>query len=109
MLPDYLISALRTFAIENAVFFASASAVFFTTTLILGVDWLRRHAALRSSTSLTPPSATDNQLAQLLCAVDAIAIEVERVGEAQRYASRGLIEVSTPPIERRPLHTPTPH
>jgi hypothetical protein len=109
MLPDYLIAALRTFARENAVFFAWSSAVFFTTTLILGAGWLRRLSGVRSSSSLTPPSGTDDQLAQLLHAVDAVAIEVERVGEAQRYESRGRIEGITPPVERRPLHTPTPH
>ena len=109
MLPDYLIAAFRTFARENAMFFVSASSVFLTTTVILGAGWLRRHLAVGSSASLTPSSATGDQLAQLLHAVDAIAIEVERVGEAQRYASRGRIEVITPPIERRPLRTPTPH
>ena len=109
MLPDYLTSAVGLFARENAVFFATTSAVFLTTTLILGIGWLRRQRAAARATSLMSPSTTDVHLVHLARAVDAIAIEVERVGEAQRFGARGRIDEITPSIDRRPFRTPTPH
>lgn len=109
MLPDYLTSAVRLFARENAVFFASASAFFLTTTVVLAGVWFRRHLVTGRAASVPSEMMPSDQLTQLGRAVDAIAIEVERIGEAQRYAAQGRLEAMPRSAERRPDRTPTPH
>lgn len=107
MLPDYLTSALTLFAREHAVFFASASVLLCASTVVLGAQSLRaRWTALRTVKS--PDLLTQRQLADLARAVDAVAIEVERIGEAQRFSSQ-RIEGTMQTPERRPYRTPTPH
>ena len=54
------------------------------------------------------PSALEERLGHIENAVDAIAVEVERIAEAQRFSSRLLADVAST-IERRELgHGPAP-
>jgi hypothetical protein len=54
---------------------------------------------------------TEARLHQLVDAVDAIALEVERISEAQRFSARLLAErqASAPPPSRREPGVITPH
>jgi hypothetical protein len=57
-----------------------------------------------------PTPAPDVRLERIEQAIDAIAVEVERVGEAQRYSARLLAERGTPRAagEPRDKRTATP-
>jgi hypothetical protein len=53
------------------------------------------HAAWRSADTPTPLPTADARLERIEQAIDAMAIEVERVAEAQRYAARLLTDRSS--------------
>jgi hypothetical protein len=75
---------------EPAHGFAHAAAMVFGTWL---VRWLAT-PPVKKQASLMP---ADERLAQLQQAVDAVAVEVERIGESQRYAARMLAESAGKP------------
>lgn len=72
------------------------SIAFFITiaTIIIGLPLARAIARLMDRRSATPsiPNEVTAQLAQLNQAVDAIALEVERITEGQRFTTRLLSE-----------------
>ncbi len=57
------------------------------------------------------PQLNEARLTQLVDAVDAIALEVERISEAQRFSARLLAERQAPPAPpaRRDAGVVTPH
>jgi hypothetical protein len=59
----------------------------------------------------SPARVTEARMTQLVDAVDAIALEVERISEAQRFTARLLAErqAPTPPLGRRDPGAITPH
>ncbi len=62
---------------------------------LLTAWWVRRLVPRRPARSAAPaapaaPAALGERLAQLERAVDVVAVEVERVGEGQRYLTRVL-------------------
>jgi hypothetical protein len=71
--------------------------------------------ARRSPTTQTAPQGVlqlaEERMARLEHAVDAIAVEVERISEGQRFTTRLLSEQSRPPALAAPaqLSTDTPH
>jgi hypothetical protein len=89
-----------------------ASGGFFTTTAIFATLWLReRERGLRRLLERTEPQARSSaDLEQLMHAVDAIAIEVERISEGQRFTTQVLAERQPAPIAiRQPERVITPH
>lgn len=63
------------------------------TTVLFAVLWVRaRERALRSQMSQRRPDALSEELTHVVHAVDAIAIEVERISEAQRFTALALAE-----------------
>lgn len=60
--------------------------------------WLARPGATST------PAASEDRLLRLEQAIDAVAIEVERIGEGQCYTARLLAERL--PAERVPAHLP---
>jgi hypothetical protein len=67
--------------------------------------------ARRAAAAGMLPAGADAQLAQLRDAVEAVAVEVERIAEAQRFTARVLSErpqTSMPPARREPGQI-TPH
>ena len=79
----------------------------------IGARRAARRAVLEAVRA-TPPAASvdDVRLAQLVDAVDAIALEVERISEAQRFTTRLLAERHAPPAPlggRRDPGAITPH
>lgn len=59
----------------------------------------------------SPVRITEARMAELVQAVDAIAVEVERISEAQRFTARLLAErtASQTPLGRRDAGVITPH
>jgi len=99
---------------DLAIFLLIASGTLFTTTFIFSALWLRaRERALRSTlTSKTALEARAPEIQHLVHAVDAIAVEVERISEAQRFTAQVLaekIEPETPLVKRFPGRVITPH
>lgn len=78
--------------------FAQMAAIFVTTFAALAVVMLAFNVATRLvrrvSSQMPAPRFDDQRLARLEQAVDAIAIEVERVSESQRFISKLLGERS---------------
>jgi hypothetical protein len=63
------------------------------TTVLFAVLWIRaRERALRSQFDRRSPDALNEDLTHVVHAVDAIAIEVERISEAQRFTALTLAE-----------------
>jgi len=65
------------------------------------VVWLVRTIKQQPASRELPNPIYDHRFEQLQQSVDAIAVEVERIAEAQRFSARLLAERSeTPPLPR---------
>jgi len=63
------------------------------TTVLFAVLWFRaRERALRAQIAQRTPDALGEDLVHVVHAVDAMAIEVERISEAQRFTALTLAE-----------------
>jgi hypothetical protein len=99
---------------ELAILMMFTSGALFTTTLIFSVLWLRaRERALRLTLTSRPGhEAAPAEIEHLVHAVDAIAVEVERISEAQRFTAQVLAErteAESPLVKRFPGRSITPH
>lgn len=98
---------------DLATFLLFASGTLLATTLVFCTLWLRaRERSLRSTLSAKPARETDAEFQHLVHAVDAIAVEVDRISEAQRFTAQVLaekIETESPLVKRFPGRVITPH
>ncbi len=97
---------------ELVRFLFLASAGLFTTTLLFAVLWIRaRERALRAHFAQRGPESLTEDLTHLVQAVDAVAIEVERISEAQRYTALTLAQRANAGAggKRAPERVITPH
>jgi hypothetical protein len=99
---------------DLAIFLMMTSGILFTTTLIFSVLWLRaRERAFRLSVAAKAARETSgSEIEHLVHAVDAIAVEVERISEAQRFTAQVLVErteAEAPLVKRVPGRVITPH
>ena len=95
---------------DLAIFFMLSTGGLFATSLLFAVAWIRtRERAYRAELALRDaPSRIDaDAITQLQRTVDAVALEVERVGEAQRFVTRLLSERASAKLE--PPRVVTPH
>ena len=77
-------------------FLLVAAPSLLATTVLFAVLWVRaRERALRSQVTQRGSDALGEDVAHVVQAVDAIAIEVERISEAQRFTALTLAERST--------------
>lgn len=90
--------------------------VLFASTLGFAIAWARtRERALRAELAQRMmPSTAEKQLGQLQESVDAMTLELERIGEAERFTARLLAErvqasPGVPQSARREPGTITPH
>jgi hypothetical protein len=94
------------------VFFLSSSTLF-VTTIGFAIACLRaRERALRAEGRARPLESSASTQDRLERAVDAIALEVERISEGQRFVTRLLAESSSQRQSPHRLDTPrviTPH
>lgn len=65
---------------------------------LTGIAFVSKYMKRRLELPLLPPQ--DDRMDRLEQAVDAIAIEIERVSEAQRYTTKLLAERHDLPVER---------
>ena len=75
------------------------STFFFTViVLALGIPIVRAWVRRQERTPVLPPydPARDERMARIEHAVEAIAVEVERISEGQRFVTRLLAERETP-------------
>jgi hypothetical protein len=85
-----------------------------TGVILMAVFLYRRRRWKRKAPALTEPTASDGRLERLERGMEAIAIEIERVSEGQRFVTRLLSEsrqpASEPPriAERAPVARLTP-
>ena len=93
-----------------------SNAVWFGITTTFAVLWIRaRERAIRAGADAKPAKPREApELEQLMNAVDAIAVEVERISEAQRFTTKVLVERGdAAPVAKRVPATPerviTPH
>ena len=100
-----------TIIIANAVI-----GTLFATTVGFAVAWMRaRERAIRAElTRGRPATDADARFDQLQQAVDAVAVEVERISEAQRFTTKLLAERGSSAATRgaehaAPLRVITPH
>jgi hypothetical protein len=96
------------------ILLSMASISLFTTTVMFVGLWIRaRERAIRASAGAQPLNARPTpDLDHLVNAVDAIAVEVERISEAQRFTAKVLAEradAATPRIPVAPERVITPH
>lgn len=98
---------------DLAIFLLTTSGALLTTTLIFCTLWLRaRERGLRSMLAAKSPRDADAEIQHLVHAVDTIAVEVERISEAQRFTAQVLAEkIDTEPqlVKRFPGRVITPH
>jgi hypothetical protein len=91
-----------------------ASVTLSATTLIFAALWLRARERLLRLTLTSKPNreAPAGEIEHLVHAVDAIAVEVERISEAQRFTAQVLaekIEPEAPLVKRSFGRVITPH
>ncbi len=114
LFPPFFHGTLRE---HYLILFGAAGAIALVTGLVsawIGAYIGARRAArktLREAIAATPAQVTEVRLNQLVQAVDAIALEVERISEAQRFTVRLLAEHHAPqsPVGRRDPGVITPH
>ena len=59
---------------------------------LAGIAVVAVPALVRRTKAIPPPPPQDDRLEQLQQSVDAIAVEVERIAEAQRFSAKRLAE-----------------
>jgi hypothetical protein len=89
----------------SAILGVSYFAAVAVTVRAIAAVWMKRIETRRST---TPADAVDQRLKRIEAAVDVIAVEVERIAEAQRFAARlaaerapGGLPAPGSPTERR--------
>jgi lipopolysaccharide export LptBFGC system permease protein LptF len=80
------------------------------TNLAFLVAWIRaRERAVRAEAMLSAVRPSVPATHDLTPALDAIAFEVERIGEGQRFLTRVLSNQPQEPVSKRPPGSITPH
>jgi hypothetical protein len=80
-----------------------------TTVTTLGMAWLRRRPVNNAVSRGANDARLEEKIDQLQQSIEAIAVEVERVSEAQRFTAKILSERSNPQQLRGPGRSVTPH
>ena len=105
MNPDYVVPTIITLASSVLVLLGGAIG--------FGVAWIRaRDRAQRAERELAQASSTPRGLERLEAAVDSIAVEVERIAEAERFQSQLLAQRTEAAVPERlpaPGRVKTPH
>ena len=114
LFPPFFHGTLRE---HYLILFGAAGGIALLTGLVSA--WLGAYVGARRAARKTlleaiaaqPPQINEARLNQLIDAVDAIALEVERISEAQRFTARLLAERQAPPapLPRRDPGAITPH
>jgi hypothetical protein len=97
---------------DLAIFLLWTSGTLLAATLVFCTLWLRgRERDLRSALAKSAHEA-GAEIRHIVSAVDTIAVEIERISEAQRFTAQVLadkIEPEPPLVKRFPGRVITPH
>ena len=77
-------------------FLTASMSMVMGTAMLISIAYMYFRSKARPPQSTQLPAATDDRLARIERAVDSIAIEVERISEAQRFTARLLSEGRRP-------------
>ncbi|MFI5228962.1 MAG: hypothetical protein ACHQWU_07830 [Gemmatimonadales bacterium] len=96
---------------DLVVLLTFASAILFAATIGFATLWVRAREKLLRQRAEATVIYPDDRVEHLVAAVDAIAIEVERISEAQRFTTQVLAKRHGEPAEPRrvPERVITPH
>ena len=98
------------FGRHAAEIFFLVSGGLFMTNIAFVIAWIRaRERAVRAEAMLSTMRPTASSTSDLTPALDAIAFEVERIGEGQRFLTRVLSNQAQPEAAKRPPGSITPH
>ena len=89
-----------------------SSGVLFVTTVTFAILWIRaRERALRLRLARSSSESITDEITHVVHAVDAIAIEVERISDAQRFTVQAVAERLELPLapKRASERVITPH
>lgn len=109
VIPHIIIGTTR----EHYILLFSAAGVIGLTAGLIG-SWVggylgARRAMRTAQLATAEQSPAALQLIPVMQALDAIALEVERISEAQRFTTRVLSERSPAKLPRSEVRTVTPH
>jgi len=91
--------------ILQALFFICGTTVF-----VSSLRFLRRYLELKHERTLSAPSdQVQQRLERIESGIDAMAIEVERIAEGNRFVAKLLAERAGPSVPRSPERVITPH
>ncbi|MDQ6827864.1 MAG: hypothetical protein M3081_03260 [Gemmatimonadota bacterium] len=82
---------------NEAIVAVVTTSIVFGTGLTMMKLWLNHRRAI-SRPAVSPPN--DERLLRIEQAVDAIAVEVERISEGQRFTTKLLADREAPPLEQ---------
>jgi hypothetical protein len=96
---------------DLAVLFCMSSVGLLTTTLGFAILWVRaRERAIRATLETRRAEGPNAELTHLVHSIDAIAVEVERISEAQRFTVQLLGEKDSASAPKRVVgRVITPH
>lgn len=99
--PGSAIASTEPFtSVQSTAFYAGAS----TLLLVLGVAiglWAARRFRREAESILALQSDVTGQLAKLSVGIDSVAVEVERLGEGQRFFTKAVTEGQTSTVNAR--------
>jgi HD superfamily phosphodiesterase len=91
--------------------FQAVTIVCATAAFVASLRFLRQYLELRHARRIAAPPAQDDRLDRIEMIVEATAVEVERISEANRFMAKLLAERAgaTPAPSSRPERVITPH
>jgi hypothetical protein len=104
---------LKLKMLEEMMVFAGGMATLGCVTGVVNA-WIRTRAKIATATNPSMPQQLDEiaaRLAQIETATDAMAIEIERISEGQRFTTKLLADRTLPavPGDRPRVGSTTPH
>ena len=90
--------------------FQAVTIICATAAFVASLRFVRQYLELRSTRRIAPPPAQDDRLDRIEMIVEATAVEVERISEANRFMAKLLAErAGAPAPSSRPERVITPH
>jgi hypothetical protein len=90
--------------------FQAITIVCATAAFVASLRFVRQYLELRNSRRIAPPPPQDDRLERIEMIVEATAIEVERISEANRFMAKLIAErTGAPSPSSRPERVITPH
>ena len=90
--------------------FQAVTIICATAAFVASLRFVRQYLELRNTRRIAPPPVQDDRLDRIEMIVEATAVEVERISEANRFMAKLLAErTGTTGPSNRPERVITPH